>query len=396
MTRLSDAQIADLKDRVDLADLAQSLGARLRRSGGRSVGSCPICGGGARATRFEIKQRGWVCAVCEDGGDAIRLLRQATGCDFASAIERLGGPRVLSAEEERSLAAARAEREKRERAQAEGYRRTEIAACRRIWDSSAAPTPERLGRYHAARGLILPGSALIRQIDALGYFHGEEIDETGRRQPKLVHRGPAQIAALIGNDGDFSGLHITWLREDWSGKAEIVDPETGEVLPAKKMRGSKKAAHIVLRTPPSGEIAAAQRDGTPIRLFMGEGIETVGQVGTSLKATRRLRAADAFWASGDLGNLGGAHLGTIAHPSLKTPKGRPQRAPGPDPDMDAPAIAIPPEVTHLCLLGDGDSEAFLTTTTLERARRRYARPGLSIGIAMAAAGTDFNSMRVSE
>ena len=393
MARLSEAQIADLKERVDLADLAQSLGARLRRSGGRFVGSCPICGGGARATRFEIKQNVWVCAVCEDGGDAIRLLRQATGCEFASAIERLGGSRVLSADEERSLAAKRAERETRERAQAEIYRKAEIAACRRIWEAGALPTPERLGRYHEARGLILPGSALIRQIETLGYFHGEEVDEAGRRQPKLVHRGPAQIAALIGNDGAFSGLHITWLRADWSGKAEIVDPETGEVLPAKKMRGSKKGAHIVLRTAPSAEIAAAQRDGTPIRLFLGEGIETVGQVGTSLKATRRLRAADAFWASGDLGNLGGGHLGTIAHPSLKTPKGRPQRVPGPDPDLDAPAIAIPPEVTHLCLLGDGDSEAFLTTTTLERARRRYARPGLSIGIAMAAAGTDFNSMR---
>ena len=37
-----------------------------------SVGSCPVCGGGARASRFEIKGQGWVCAVCEDGGDAIK------------------------------------------------------------------------------------------------------------------------------------------------------------------------------------------------------------------------------------------------------------------------------------------------------------------------------------
>lgn len=394
MTRLSEAQIADLKERVDLANLAQSLGAKLRRSGGRFVGSCPICGGGARATRFEIKAHSWVCAVCEDGGDAIRLVRQATGCDFASAIERLGGPRALSAEEERSLAAARAQREERERAQAERYRRDEIAACRRIWDQAALPTAERLGRYHEARGLVLPASALIRQIESLGYFHGETIDETGRRVPRLLHRGPAQIAALIDNQAGFCGVHITWLRPDWAGKAEIIDPESGEVLPAKKMRGSKKGAHIVLREPGAAIVEAHAAD-EPVRLFIGEGIETVGQVATSLKQTRRLLPADIFWAAGDLGNLGGGHLGTVPHPSLTTPKGRPQRVPGPDPDLDAPAIAIPPAITHLCLLGDGDSEAFLTTTTLERARRRYARPGLSIVTAMAADGADFNSMRAA-
>lgn len=395
MTRLSEAQIAELKERVDLADLAQSLGARLRRSGGRFVGSCPICGGGARATRFEIKQNGWVCAVCEDGGDAIRLLRQATGCDFASAIERLGGPRVLSAEEERSLAAKRAAKEKQAQAEAERYRKSELASCQRMIFSSRRPTNGGLVRYWSSRGLILPASADLWEQDHVPFFHGEEIDGQGRRQPAMIWKGPAQLAPLLDNSGQFVGVHITWLRPDWLGKAQIIDPQTGEVLPSKKMRGSKKGTHIVLRQPSADVIVAERRAGAPIRLFIGEGIETVGQVGTSLKRAGRLLPGDHFWASGDLGNLGGAHLGTIAHPSLKTPKGRPQRVPGPDPDMDAPAIAIPPEVTHLCLLGDGDSEAFLTTTTLERARRRYARPGLSIGIAMAAAGTDFNSMRVA-
>ena len=44
------------------------------------------------------------------------------------------------------------------------------------------------------------------------------------------------------------------------------------------------------------------------------------------------------------------------------------------------------------LLGDGDSEAVLTQTTLERARRRYARPGLTIRTAMAPDGGDFNDV----
>lgn len=392
MSRLSESQIADLKGRVDLAALAQDLGARLRRSGSKWIGSCPVCGGGNRATRFEIKGDGWVCAVCEDGGDAIKLVRQVSGCDFASAIERLGGPRVLDRDEERKLEAQRAERERRQKADADAFRERERATCLRIWERGRAPTAMKLGRYHEARGLLLPSTALIREADDIAFFHGDEVDETGRRQPRVLYRGPAQLAAFLDNAGQFVGLHITHLRPDWSAKAEIFDPDTGELLNAKKMRGSKKGAHIVLRTPPSAAIDAARRAGQPIRLFMGEGIETTGQVGTSLKHTRRLLPADIFWASGDLGNLGGHALGTVAHPELKTPKGRPQRVPSAEPDLAAPAIRIPDEVTHLCLLGDGDSEPFLTRLTLERGRNRYARPGLQIAIAMAPAGEDFNSM----
>ena len=392
MARLSDAQIADIKDRVDLADLAGRLGAKLRRAAGKWVGSCPVCGGGARASRFEIKGQGWVCAVCEDGGDAIKLVRRVTGCDFASAIERLGGPRPLSTEEEDKLKRDRAERERKDKAAADRYRIAEIEICRGIWGRGVAPTADRLGRYWEARGLLLPGSALIRQIDDLPFFHGEQQDERGRMQPVMIHRGPAQLSPFLDNEGRFVGLHITWLKPDWSGKAEIVDPATGEILNPKKMRGTKKGSHLVLREPPATLLIETRQAGRPIRLFIGEGIETVGQVGTSLKRAGRLQACDLFWASGDLGNLGGAALGTIAHPELKTPAGRPQRVPGPDPDMAAPAICIPDIVTHLCLLGDGDSEPVLTRTTLERGRARYARPGLDIAIAVAPAGEDFNSM----
>lgn len=387
MTRLTEAQIADVKERVDLVRLAGDLGARLRKSGAKWVGSCPVCGGGQRATRFEIKGDGWVCAVCEDGGDAIRLVRQVSGCDFASAIERLGGPRVLDQEEERKLQAQRAERERKEKAQADAYREKERATCLKIWERGRPPTAERLGRYYAARRLLLPGSALIREADDVAFYHGEEIDERGYKQPRQLYRGPAQLAAFLDNAGQFVGLHLTHLKPDWSGKAEIVDPDTGEVLNTKKMRGTKKGSHIVLRQAPDAMAGDSAR-----RLFMGEGIETVAQVGTSLKHAGRLHPLDMFWASGDLGNLGGASLGTVPHPELKTPKGRPQRVPSAEPDFEAPAIRIPDEVTHLCLLGDGDSEPFLTRMTLERARNRYARPGLHIAIAMAPAGEDFNSM----
>lgn len=391
MTLLSEQQIADVKERVDLASLAQDLGAKLRHSGGRYVGSCPVCGGGARSNRFEVKGSGWVCAVCADGGDAIRLVRQVLGLDFAGAIERLGGPRVLSREESEQLARQRREREMKEKAEADGYRRREIAACKRIWESGRSPA-ELIGSYWLGRGLLLPSTALLREADSVAYFHGKVTNEQGRSEPRVIARTPAQLALMLDNDGRATGLHITHLATGGLSKATIVDPDTGEVLPAKKMRGSKKGCHIRVRQPPREALLQAARAGRRIRLLMGEGIETVGSVATDLQRKGRLDPLDIFWAAGDLGNLGGPHLETVAHPTLKGPSGRPQRVPGPDPDPAGPAIAIPDFVTDVVLLGDGDSEPFLTQQTLERARRRYGRPGRRVAIAMAPEGRDFNDL----
>lgn len=391
MTRLSEEQIADVKARADLPGLARDLGANLRRSGGRFVGSCPICGGGKRATRFEVRGDGWVCAVCSDGGDAIRLVRKVLGLDFAGAIERLGGPRVLTSAESARLAAQRREREAKERAEAEGYRRREIEACLRIWRAARAPGP-LLQSYWQGRGLMMPASALLRETDAIGYYHGQELDERGREHAKQIAETPAQLALMLDNAGEPCGLHITHLAPGGAGKAELFDGETGELLPAKKMRGSKKGSHIVIRQPPPDALAASKEQGRRIRLFLGEGIETVAAVAIGLRRSGAFDPLDIFWAAGDLGNIGGPHLGTLAHPEMKTPKGRPQRVPGPDPDLDGPAIALPDCVTDLALLGDGDSEPFLTQQTLERARRRYASPIRRVAIAMAPAGRDFNDM----
>ena len=379
--------------------------AKGKDKGNDIAGPCPACGGRDRFAVHLVKRK-FNCRHCEvKGGDALALALVGERVAFVDACEKLSGrerPKRVSAEtpEERAQRQSRREaldqRIASDQAQREQdqnrYRERERAACRRIWDAGRAPTADRLGRYLAARHLMLPGTALIREADDVAFFHGEEIDERGFKHPRVIYRGPAQLAAMLDNAGEMVGLHITHLKPDWCGKVELFDPETGELLNAKKMRGTKKGSHIVLRTPPSAAIEAARLAGQPIRLFMGEGIETTGQVATSLKVARRFLPCDIFWASGDLANLGGDAVQTIAHPSLKTPKGRAQRLPSAVPNLDAPAIAIPDFVTHLCLLGDGDSEPFLTRTTLERGRARYARPGLSIATPIAPEGEDFNSM----
>lgn len=378
------------------------------------AGPCPSCGG---RDRFSVHygKRKFNCRGCgAKGVDALALALVGDHIAFVEACEELSGeprPARIAAEtpEEKAAREARrreadirqAEETRQRKADAEKYRARERAACHRIWDSGRAPTAACLGRYFEARRILLPASALIREADDVAFYHGEDIDERGFKHPRVIYRGPAMLAQMLDNDGAFVGLHITHLAPDWSGKAEIFDPETGEALNPKKMRGTKKASHIVVRQAGSME----ERDrGRPHRLFMAEGIETVASVAVSLKASGRLFARDMFWSAGDLGNLGGPSAGTIAHPTLKTPKGRAPRLPGPDPDFSEPGILIPPYVTHLVLLGDGDSERFLTETTLERGRRRYAAdrarlraadpslPPLAIGVAMADDGQDFNDM----
>ena len=53
------------------------------------------------------------------------------------------------------------------------------------------------------------------------------------------------LAKISGEGGVFQGLHITWLDPSGpKGKARIVDPSTGEVMPAKKCRGSKAGGSV--------------------------------------------------------------------------------------------------------------------------------------------------------
>ncbi|MGJ0426217.1 hypothetical protein [Methylocystis sp.] len=67
-------------------------------------------------------------------------------------------------------------------------------------------------------------------------------------------------------EGRFIGVHITWIDlEAPKGKAETVDPDTGMMLPATKIRGSLKG----------GSIRLVYGGETPTRYFIGEGIETV-------------------------------------------------------------------------------------------------------------------------
>ena len=154
----------------------------------------------------------------------------------------------------------------------------------------------------------------------------------------------------------------------------IADPDDEtRALPTKKMFGSKKGGLIPLLgfVRAGGQIVPGPGRH---RLVTGEGIENTLAVALA-EAGTPLADISLYAAAGDLGNLTGPAdpKSGFSHPELKTAKGRALRVAGPEPKPGAEgeAMALPPGVTTVVQVADGDSEPFMTTAAMERGRKRW-------------------------
>ena len=364
------------------------------RGGNDKAGPCPRCRDGRDRFSVNIRKNVWNCRVCDEGGDVIALCEILEGCDFLTACEILArrpppGQRPHETPEdrerrEREIQEWRAKIAREEEAKAKqeaDYRERERARCWGFW-TNAKPIPgTAVDTYLAHRKLQRPEGALLRFAPRHPLFNGFG------KGVKPLHVGPAMLAAILGPDGRFSGLHATWIDlSTESGKALVPDPETGEFVPAKKVRGTQRGGRIEL-----------VRVKEPKRLFVGEGIETVLSVWTALRLMNSpLLERAAFWSSINLLNLGGKAKGRIHHPTQRRTDKRGRSCPvqvmSAEPDFSSDIMPVPDCVEELFLLGDSDSEPVFTQNALRRAALRHARPGRIIREAWADAGTDFNTM----
>ncbi len=390
---------------VTVADAAVALGLKFLGRRAEHPQPCPACGG--RDTfAFNTTKNKWNCRHGgAGGGDAIGMAAHVLGLDvkrregFLEACAAVTGQTIphggeREGDDER---AARLQRLDEQRA-----RNAEIAAAR---DADQADFRERerdkargiylggsmaakhesgrlVGDYLRARGCGFPGDRWIRFSQRQPFWHGQ--DERG---PIALHEGPAMLVPFLGADGAIIGCHITWIDLDQPPKfrPRLVDPATGEALPTKKMRGSKKGGVLPL----CGRMDAE-------RWLGAEGIENT----LAFARWEGFRADTFYFAAGDIGNLCGRAdpKSRFAHPDLtkEDAKGRmrPVMVAGPVPlvDGEADCMVVPDHVRELVLLADSDSERVMTASAMARAKARHARPGRLIPVVWPKPGTDFAAM----
>lgn len=398
-----DPEIEAWIDRARASDIWQALNRvagshAIKPRGRKGVGPCPSCGGVDRFSIDGAKGSFYCRGSARVGGDVIAMVMHLTGASFLGACEDITGepmpkrkpgddvrrsdPKLI---EQRRLE-AEAEASRRE-SEARDFRQREIARAHSIWHE-AGPMPGTVAEaYLRGRGVAAPAGARLRHHPGLKYWH--HLADGWR----VVHRGPALVARIDDADHRFLGAHCTWLDlSTRKGKAEIIDPESGEILVAKKVRGSQKGGHIHL----GGDPAAAHH------LVTGEGIETTLAVREAMRQADRDLGDCLFWAAINLGNIGGRASGTVPHPTLRrTDKlGRVRRVfvPGPYPLIEPagdgggePVLVPPAQITRATILGDGDSDRFTTECTLQRgaARWQQMREHLTAEIAWPGEGVDF-------
>jgi hypothetical protein len=258
-TRLSDAEIAELKASADLVGLVRSKIELTKSGNGEWIGRCPFHAENTPSFYVIPKKHMFHCFGCSASGSVFDWLKRTEGLTFREATARLRGAmtpvrRFTSA----SMAAVQVHDEAADE-------RRKIEKARQLWDESAPAQGTLVERYLASRGL---GGLMI---PATIRFHPQMWNvETNTLMP-------AMIAAVSDLRQQIVGIHRTFLSHDGRSKANIRSP--------KKMLGPCQGSHIHLGLPAFGKLAIA------------EGIETSL---TIMQAMPQL----TVWAAMSLNNMG--------------------------------------------------------------------------------------------
>ncbi|OJH46157.1 primase-helicase zinc-binding domain-containing protein [Paracoccus sp. SM22M-07] len=361
--------------RIPMLDLVDRLAiGGLKRAGGELVGPCPGCGG---TDRFSINtQKGVMfCRRCDAKGDQIALVQLVMGMEFPAALEWLVGARQELTPAQRAEQARKAAEHRRAReADAARHRQDAIALARKIWSAARPADGTLVADYLDRRGIRQrPGAQLPRCFRFEPEARLVVPDEQRRGAYVSVHEGPAMLSAILDAQGDLTGVHRTWIDLGQpKGKVVAYHPaKAGEMVPSKKVYGSKKGGAIRIFTPRDASV-----------MVMAEGIETT----LSAMVAAAIDGRAAYWAGVDLGNMAGARkLG----PGLKFAG---------LPDMtDRDAFVPPAWVRRLVFVQDGDSDPRLTRAKLLSGLRRAKalRPGLTAAIVHPGEGIDMNDLLMS-
>jgi hypothetical protein len=221
---------ADAARSVRIEDEIARRGIKLRGTKVERAGPCPRCGG---TDRFSIntKKQVFNCRGCGQGGGVIELVRFLDGVDSPTAVERLAGaaPAAPTRDQDRGA-----------------YEREQHRKAAFLW-SQRRPIADTIAEAYlrTERGITCPLPA------TLGFL-----------SPGKPGQHPAMIAAfgladelepgLLAAPRNVDAVHLTLLKPDGSGKAEVERP--------KLMIGSPGAWPVVV-APPNDLLGLAIAEG---------------------------------------------------------------------------------------------------------------------------------------
>ena len=350
---------------ASILDLAKDYGANLKSAGlGEYCGPCLVCGG---TDRFSVNTRKNVfnCRVCNKGGGPISLAQHVHGWDYRTAVCDIVGQQdparagiTQVAKRRKPVPPAKKQSTEQENA----FRMRSRKSGYEKWKSAQRFHPTTKA-YFEVRGLKIADSILkcFRFIENLEYT----IWNKSEQKWQVVHCGNAIVAPIVGPDDRFIGLHRAWIDIDKpKGKAEIIDPNTGELLVNKKVLGSHLGGRIVLRD-----------DGEAENLIFGEGYESVLSFDDLNDYPKY-----ALWTGVNRGNMCGRAANKVRHPTrkTKTTRGtmRVTKVGGDEPDLtDLDSLIIPDRFTNIIQASDMDGDWFEGQCTRMRGVNRHQKLG---------------------
>ena len=90
MPRISESEIARLKDEVSLVRLVEAAGVKLEKRGKDRVGCCPFHDDKTPSFVVSPEKNLWNClGACGEGGDVIGFVQKLEGVSFRHAVELL-------------------------------------------------------------------------------------------------------------------------------------------------------------------------------------------------------------------------------------------------------------------------------------------------------------------
>jgi phage/plasmid primase-like uncharacterized protein len=192
-------------------------GITLKRIGQELVGACPKCGCGVDRFAVNVRKQLWHCRVCNAGGDIVDLVQHLDGVTFVEAVKTLTGEQL------RPTATPPAPKGNSD---GDKYEKGRRAYARYLWSSLRQP---------------IAGTIAERYLrEARGY--SGPLPPTLAFLPAREDKPPTMIAAfaladecepgVLGEPRDVSAVHLTMIKSDGTGKADVTPNKIMVASPA--------------------------------------------------------------------------------------------------------------------------------------------------------------------